>query len=103
MTETDLDPRDVAQRLEEGWLLVDVRRDDERADARIAGDLHIVLDQLTARAGEIDADRPVVFYCHTGSRSAMAAQAFRASGFDAHSLAGGIEAWESAGLPVDRG
>jgi rhodanese-related sulfurtransferase len=103
MTEADLDPRDVAQRLEQGWLLVDVRRDDERADVRIAGDLHIVLDQLTARVDEIDAGRPLVFYCHTGSRSAMATQAFRASGFDAHNLAGGIEAWENAGLPVDRG
>jgi rhodanese-related sulfurtransferase len=102
MSEIDVSPDELAGRLDEGWQLVDVRTDDERAAARIAGDVHIALDQLTARADEV-ADRPVVFYCRVGNRSTLAAQAFRASGFDAHSLAGGIEAYEAAGLPVERG
>jgi rhodanese-related sulfurtransferase len=99
----DLDPHELAGRLEAGWQLVDVRTDEERAAARIAGDVHIVLDQLTARAGELAPERPVVFYCRVGNRSALAADAFQASGLEAHNLAGGIEAWEAAGLPVQRG
>lgn len=98
----DVDPQDVGARVEAGWQLVDVRTDAERAEVRIAGDVHIAFDQLTARAQEIAADRPVLFYCHVGQRSAVAADAFRASGFDAHTLAGGIEAWEAEGLPVQR-
>jgi rhodanese-related sulfurtransferase len=31
----------------------------------------------------------------------MAAQAFRASGYDAYSLAGGLLAWEAAGFSLD--
>jgi rhodanese-related sulfurtransferase len=99
----DVEPHDVGARLEAGWQLVDVRTDDERTEVRIAGDVHIALDQLTARAGELAADRPVIFYCRVGNRSALAADAFRASGLDAHNLAGGIEAWEAEGLPVERG
>jgi rhodanese-related sulfurtransferase len=43
----------------------------------------------------------VVFQCRAGSRSLMAAQALRASGFEAYSLAGGLLAWTDAGLPLD--
>jgi rhodanese-related sulfurtransferase len=42
----------------------------------------------------------VVFYCRVGARSAMAADAFRNAGFDAHTLAGGLLAWVDAGLPL---
>jgi rhodanese-related sulfurtransferase len=103
MAEGDLTPAELRAHLEAGWQLVDVRTDGERAAVRLAGDVHIAFDQLTARAEEISGDRPVVFYCHVGQRSAIAADAFRASGFDARSLAGGIEAWEAEGLPVERG
>ena len=43
----------------------------------------------------------MVFYCLSGSRSAMATQAFNASGFDAHNMTGGIAAWNADGLPMD--
>ena len=56
---------------------------------------------LVARDGSIDAARPVVFYCRTGSRSAVAAQAFAAAGYDAHNLDGGLKAWVADGLPLE--
>ena len=62
---------------------------------------HIELDRLTDEAGSIDRDRPVVFYCRTGSRSALAAQAFAAAGYDAHNLDGGLKAWVADGLPIE--
>jgi rhodanese-related sulfurtransferase len=89
--------------LKEGWQLVDVREDEERVAVRIGGDRHIAMAELTQRAAEIDQEKPVVFYCRVGNRSGMAADAFRGAGYDAHNLAGGIEAWEAAGLPVERG
>ena len=57
--------------------------------------------QLSEQAESLDRERPVVFYCRSGSRSAMATQAFNASGFDAHNMAGGIVAWDAGGLPMD--
>jgi rhodanese-related sulfurtransferase len=82
--------------------VVDVREPEEWDAGRIPGDVqHIPLGELTGKAGSIDKDRPVVFQCRAGARSLMAAQAFRASGYDAYSLAGGLLAWEAAGYSLD--
>ena len=98
----ELSPRQVADLLREGDAqLVDVREPYEHEAGRIAGDLHIELDMLTGQAGSIDRERPVVFYCRSGSRSAMAAQAFGASGYNAHNLTGGLHAWVKDGLPLE--
>jgi rhodanese-related sulfurtransferase len=83
--------------------IIDVREGYERDAERIAGTRHIELARLPAEAETIDRDRPVIFHCHVGSRSLMAAQAFRQAGFDAWSMAGGIEVWEQEGRPVESG
>ena len=82
--------------------LVDVRTSEERDAGRIGADTaHIPFDELLARAGELDRDRQIVFYCRVGERSAAAADAFAASGYDAASLAGGIVAWQESGRPLE--
>ena len=68
-----MDPRTVHGRLDQVQV-VDVREDDEWAAGHIDGARHIPLGRLTARAGEIDRDRPVVTVCRSGSRSGKAAQ-----------------------------
>jgi rhodanese-related sulfurtransferase len=98
----ELSPREVAALLDEGDAqLVDVREPYEHEAGRIAGDVHIELERLTAEADSLDRGRPVVFYCRSGSRSALAAEAFGASGFDAHNLSGGLKAWVGDGLPIE--
>ena len=67
----------------------------------IAGARHIDLERLAGRAGEVDRERPVVFQCRLGARSAMATQAFRAAGWDAYNLTGGITEWVRRGLPIE--
>jgi rhodanese-related sulfurtransferase len=86
-----------------GAQLIDVREGYERATGHIPGSRHIALGELAAEAETIDRERPVIFHCHVGSRSLMAAQAFRQAGFDARSMAGGMEAWEQEGRPVQTG
>lgn len=81
--------------------LVDVRETYEFEAGRIEGAHHLELSRLADEAGSLEADRPLVFYCRVGARSAMATQAFRASGYDAHNLAGGLVAWASSGLPFE--
>jgi rhodanese-related sulfurtransferase len=98
----DLTPARVAELLRGGVQLIDVRESYERDAGRIPGDsAHIEMDRLSEQAGSIDRERPVVFYCRTGSRSGVAAQAFAAAGYDAHNLDGGLKAWVADGLPID--
>lgn len=86
---------------EGGAQLVDVREPYEREAGRIAGSLHIELERLPEEAASLDRDRPIVFYCRSGARSALAAEAFATSGYDARNLDGGLEAWVGAGLPIE--
>ena len=99
-----LEPQRVAELHGAGELeLIDVRQDEEWERGRIAGAVHIVLEEITARAAELPRDRMVVFACRGGSRSAMVADAFRGDGYDAYNMAGGLRAWEEAGLPLEGG
>ena len=95
-------PREVADLIaREEIQLIDVRQADEHAAGRIAGDQLIELGELAARAGELDPTRPVVFYCRSGGRSALATQAFREAGFEAFNMSGGLLAWRASGLPLE--
>jgi rhodanese-related sulfurtransferase len=95
-------PREVADLLARGEIqLVDVRQAYEHEAGRVAGDRLLELGELAARAEEIDATKPVVFYCRSGARSAMATQAFRRAGFEAYNMTGGLLEWEASGLPLE--
>jgi len=98
----EIDPENLI-----GWLaedqppqLIDVREPYEREADYIDGSRHISLVDLTAAAESIDRERPVVFYCRVGARSAMAMQAFRASGYEAYSLRGGLVRWAGEDRPL---
>lgn len=98
----ELSPARVAELLGEGAQVVDVREPYERQAGRIPDDTaHIELERLSDEAGSIDRERPVVFYCRSGQRSEMAAQAFAAAGYDAHNLNGGLQRWVADGLAID--
>jgi rhodanese-related sulfurtransferase len=94
-------PAEAAELIEAGATLIDVRRVYEFQAGHLEGATNIEMNELSSRAGEIDRERPVVFYCRTGNRSSMAAAAFAEAGYDAHNLAGGIEAWSDEGLPLE--
>ncbi len=104
MDELEVTTEHTAAALADGSAqLIDVREGYERDAGHIAGSRHIALGDIAAEAETIDRDRPVIFQCHVGSRSLMAAQAFRQAGFDAWSMAGGLERWEQEGRPVASG
>jgi rhodanese-related sulfurtransferase len=99
--DTGVAPERGAELVAAGAALIDVRRPYEYEGARLAGARNIEMNELAAAAGSLPRERPVVFYCRSGNRSAMAAQAFREAGYEAYSLAGGIEAWAEAGQPLE--
>ncbi len=99
---SDYSPSQVSELLErEAVQLIDVRQSHEHEAGRISGDRLIELGSLPQEAQTLDPSRPVVFYCRSGARSAMATEAFSEAGFEAHNLAGGLLAWEAAGLPLE--
>jgi hydroxyacylglutathione hydrolase/adenylyltransferase/sulfurtransferase len=98
----EVTPEHTAAVLENGSAqVIDVREDYEREAGHVPGTTHIELAQLSQKAEAIDRDRPVIFYCRVGSRSLMAAQAFRRAGFDARSMAGGLQQWADEGRPLE--
>ena len=98
----DLEPERVVQWLGEqpGPQLIDVREPHERDAGHLAGSRHVELGALSAQAASIERTRPVIFYCRVGARSTMAAEAFRAAGYEAYSMAGGLVRWAGEGRPL---
>ena len=84
-------------------LVVDVREPYEREAGHVAGSRHIEMERLASQAETLPRERPIVFHCRLGARSALAAQAFRRAGYDAWSMQGGLQLWHDRGLPVAGG
>lgn len=100
--EFSVDAKQAAALVESGEAqLVDVREPHEWEAGRIPGAVHINLQELSERAGEIERDKMVIFQCHVGNRSSLATDLFRVSGYDAYNLEGGIADWVEQGLPLD--
>ena len=98
----ELEPERVAELVSSGEAeLVDVRTDGEYEAGHVAGARHVPFEELTARSAELDSERPLVLYCRSGGRSGAAAQAFNASGWETHTMAGGLLEWAERGLPLE--
>ena len=95
-------PEQAEVAIREGRVqLIDVRRADEHEAGHIAGDRNIPFDQLKDGVESLDRDRPLLLYCRSGDRSGSAAEALRASGWDASSIEGGLLDWVELGLPIE--
>jgi rhodanese-related sulfurtransferase len=98
----EIDARTAAQRLADREATVlDVRDHEEWAAGRIAGTVHVPLPELVARQDEVPEQLPLIVVCRSGSRSAWAVQMLVRGGYRASNLAGGLQAWEAAGLPLE--
>lgn len=93
----EIDPQALAElvRTRSPLAIVDCRTQEERRFVHLAGSVHIPLDELASRQGELDPETPVVVLCHHGVRSLRAAAFLREEGFAARSLAGGLERWSA--------
>ena len=102
-----IDVQEAARRLREDPdrpLLLDVREANEFAELRAPGAVLVPTSELMTRVGELPTDRPLLVVCHVGGRSAaVVGYLTRAGRTDVVNVAGGMDAWERAGLPVRRG
>jgi len=83
--------------------MVDVRGQGEWEGGHVPGAVNIPVGYLSERVGELPSTRPLIVYCQSGARSAIAASVLQARGrTNIVNLVGGITAWRQAGLPIVR-
>ncbi len=103
-----LDVLEVDRRLREGGadgpLLVDVREVREFVEVRAEGAALLPMSTILPRLDELPRDRELLFICRSGDRSGRVAAYLAGQGWpNVANVAGGMLAWERAGLPVRRG
>ena len=112
-TITECSVTDVEQCLSSGTLLIDIRESAEFQKGHITGathltrgmlefEIHKLVDSAKSDQNLANADQPIVLYCGTGGRSALAAQCLESMGYrNVSSMSGGVVAWAAAHLPLD--
>jgi rhodanese-related sulfurtransferase len=97
---TNIDPVKAVALINSGATLIDIREADEHARENIANAHNVPLSLLSSTNFTSNA-QAVIFHCKAGSRTlANAAMLRNAAGENTYILAGGIEAWKSAGFPT---
>jgi len=87
-----------------GPILLDVRETNEFLQVRAPGAVLVPTSIFMNRVEDLPSDRPILVICHTGARSAaVTAYLIRAGRGDVSNVAGGMVAWERAGLPIRHG
>jgi len=96
--------RTAADLVADGALLLDVREDEEWAAGHAPDAVHVPLGSIVAgqRPTQVPDGGDVVVVCRSGKRSAQAADRLAAAGVTVRNLEGGMQAWDEAGLPVQR-
>jgi phage shock protein E len=87
---TKMSANGVREQIESGAKIIDVRSPEEYRHGAYPGAVNIPLPELPKRIAEIPRDKPVVFYCRSGSRSAMATRTLRQAGYTNVVNAGGL-------------
>ena len=86
-------------------VMIDVREPAEFSAGHAPNAKNIPLAQLDKRIGELERfkNRPAVVLCQTGARSRAATALLKKAGFaEVVVLAGGINAWQQANMPVEK-
>jgi len=84
-----------------GAMLLDVREYQEWMAGRVAGAVHVPLQDLPDRLDEVPRDRRIVCICRSGNRSGPVTAWLLKQGYDVVNMTGGMRAWEAEGLPFE--
>jgi rhodanese-related sulfurtransferase len=98
MSEIGVD--DLAERLEAGARVVDVREQHEWDTGHIAGALHVPFATVPQQLDVFRGDGPTYVICAVGGRSLRVCDYVAGYGIDVTNVAGGMMAWERSGRAV---
>ena len=95
-------PKEFQAKISSSTTILDVRSDAEFKTGHLSNALNMDVNgsQFEAQSAQLDKSKPVLVYCKAGVRSNRAAQILRKMGYNVIELNGGIDAWQSQGLPV---
>jgi rhodanese-related sulfurtransferase len=94
-------PLEAQKLIDAGWFVLDVRPDAQWAEGHIPGATHMALSVVVAGVGTRVVE-PVLVVTADGGKGWRVAQYLKHQGIEAGNLAGGMFAWEAAGLAVER-
>jgi rhodanese-related sulfurtransferase len=100
---TEISPADARKQVEDGGaVLIDVREENDWREGHAEGAKHLSRGVIELEIEEQipDPKTPIICYCGGGSRSALVAESLQKMGYEnVRSMAGGLRAWNEAGLP----
>jgi rhodanese-related sulfurtransferase len=101
-----ISPQDAIRLMNRGALVIDIRGADQYAAGHISGARRMDGEQILS-AGETlkkYKQKPLIVYCESGSLAMSATRQLKEQGFaQAFNLRGGITAWRSENLPLEKG
>ncbi len=87
-----------------GVQVIDAREPHEHAEGHVPGSVRIQHMAILPQADKLATDRPILFICKSGQRSAVAAEFAASLGLtDLYNVEGGHDAWHAAGYPMETG
>ena len=88
------------------YAVIDVRAEDEYLGGHVTNAVHIPVDEILSRIGELPTEKKLLFICAAGIRSGLACEMAAASGLDPESLLNiedGTPPWIESGYPTSYG
>jgi rhodanese-related sulfurtransferase len=98
-----LSTQDLIRLMNQGALVLDIRKPEEYALGHVNGAKNLASDQILTAGENFKRfkDKPVIVYCDSGSLAAAAVRQLNAQGFSkAFTLRGGFAGWRAENLPV---
>ena len=95
--------QDLIRLMNQGALVLDIRKPEEFAQGHVNGAKHLSSDQILTAGDNFKRfkDKPVVVYCDSGSLASAAVRQLNAQGFTkAFTLRGGFAGWRADNLPI---
>ena len=86
---------ELADRIEKGNQILDVRSPDELADGQYPNAIHIPVNELRDRLSELDSKQAYIISCASGARSYIAERILKQNGFTVANLDGGFQIYNS--------
>jgi rhodanese-related sulfurtransferase len=104
----ELGPHNVQRLLEakvEDLVLLDVRSREGYREGHLPGAINIPFEELPARLKELPKDKEIITYCWdtTCILCTKASYVLASAGYRTKEMLGGIEVWQHAGFPVEKG
>lgn len=92
----EIKPEEVGKKVKnnEDVSIIDVREEEEVAQGKISGAMHIPLGELPDRLDEIDQSKEHILVCRSGGRSGKAYQLLDKEGYNVRNMTGGMLEWK---------